>query len=80
MRKTSLIHHRSNPKLRSISLDLKDFIKKQYPTKIPVAFVTSISKVYSKNKPTTKDSKILKRFSESSNMLNTVRFIDYIST
>jgi hypothetical protein len=62
MRKSLPARSRSRSHRKTLSVDLTDFIKKQYPTKIPITMATGISKLYCKSKPTTKDSKIIKRF------------------
>ena len=42
--------------------------------------ITGISKLYCKNKPTTKESKIIKRFAQNNTQVNTARFVEYLGT
>ncbi len=75
MRKSLPARSRSRSQRKTLSVDLTEFIKKQFPTKTPISMITGISKLYCKNKPTTKDSKIIKRFAENSTQVNTARFV-----
>ncbi len=63
MKKSLPARNRSRSRRKVISLDATEFIKKQYPTKLPISMITAISKLYSKTKPIPQDNKILKRFS-----------------
>ena len=54
MRKSLQQKTRSKSKNRNASADLAEFIKKQYPTKIPIATLTGMSKLYAQRSPLNK--------------------------
>jgi hypothetical protein len=54
MRKSLQQKTRSKSKNRNASADLADFIKKQYPTKIPIATLTGMSKLFAQRAPLNK--------------------------
>ena len=64
---------------KSASGGLVDFLKAQYPKKVPVAALTAISKYFAKGRPLQKDDKIIKRLAGNTSEIPTNSVIDLIS-
>ena len=56
---------------KAASTGLIDFLKAQYPKKVPVAALTAVSKYYSKGRPLQKDDKIIQRLAGNNSEIPT---------